>query len=37
MEATKCLEYAVSELSFDRYKYAKEQVLKALELLDSLD
>ncbi len=36
MEASKCLENAVSELSFDRYKYAREQALRALDILDSL-
>lgn len=36
MEASKCLENAVSEISFDRYKYARVQVVKALALLDSL-
>lgn len=30
------MEYAVSELSFDRYKFAREQALRALELLDQL-
>ena len=36
IEANKRLENAVSELSFDRYKFAKEEVLHALELLEQL-
>jgi hypothetical protein len=36
MEATKKLENAISELSFDRFKFAKEEVLSALELLEQL-
>lgn len=33
IEANKRLENAISELSFDRYKFAKEEVIHALTLL----
>ena len=36
IEANKRLENAISELSFDRYKFAKEEVLYALSLLEEL-
>lgn len=36
IEANKRLENAMSELSFDRFKFAKEEVLAALELLEQL-
>lgn len=36
MEANKRLENAISELSFDRFKFAKEEVIYALDLLEQL-
>ena len=36
IEANKRLENAISELSFDRFKFAKEEVLHALQLLEQL-
>ena len=36
IEANKRLENAMAELSFDRYKFAKEEVLHALSLLEEL-
>ena len=36
LEANKALENAVSELSFDRFKYARDEVIHALELLDQM-
>jgi hypothetical protein len=36
MDANRALENAVSELSFDRFKHARDEVIHALELLDQL-
>ena len=36
MEANRSLENAISELSFDRFKYARDEVMHVLELLDQL-
>lgn len=36
IEANRALENAVSELSFDRFKHARDEVLHALELLDQM-
>ena len=36
LQANKALENAVSELSFDRFKYARDEVIHALELLDQM-
>jgi hypothetical protein len=36
MEANRSLENALSELSFDRFKHARDEVLHALELLDQM-
>lgn len=36
MEANKALENAISELSFDRFKHARDEVMHVLELLDQL-
>lgn len=36
MDANKALENAISELSFDRFKHARDEVLHALELLDQM-
>ena len=36
LEANKALENAISELSFDRFKYARDEIIHALELLDQM-
>jgi hypothetical protein len=36
MDANRALENAVSELSFDRFKHARDEIIHALELLDQL-
>jgi hypothetical protein len=36
IEVNKRLENAISELTFDRYKFAKEEVEQALQLLEQL-
>lgn len=36
IEANKCLENAISELSFDRFKHTRDEVLHVLELLDQM-
>lgn len=36
MDANRALENAISELSFDRFKHARDELLHALELLDQM-
>lgn len=36
IEANRSLENAISELSFDRFKHARDEVMHVLELLDQI-
>jgi hypothetical protein len=36
IEANKAIENALSELSFDRFKHTRDELLHALELLDQM-